>query len=217
MTRPPIQAVIEEQAELDPTRRNWRMVFFNPDGTPASTSGATGAKGDTGDSAYDIWVAQPGNAGGTVDDYLASLVGPKGDQGDRGHVELGYAKKTDGNLPMVTGGGWLTVAGLSITFVEGVRPYVVKGSGAVASNTLNRYAFLAVSDLTLATPQLDTAQHYTSGIASTGDRVAAEWREQSPVEGRERTFVIQIGSSGAELTTLITSATKLAFIQAIEV
>lgn len=32
--RPPIQAVIEQVAELDETRRNWRMVLFNPDGTP---------------------------------------------------------------------------------------------------------------------------------------------------------------------------------------
>jgi hypothetical protein len=32
--RPPIQAVIETQAELDEGRRNWRMVLFNEDGTP---------------------------------------------------------------------------------------------------------------------------------------------------------------------------------------
>jgi hypothetical protein len=32
--RPPIQAVIETQAELDEGRRYWRMALFNEDGTP---------------------------------------------------------------------------------------------------------------------------------------------------------------------------------------
>lgn len=40
--RPPIQAKIEEQAEFDPTRRHWRMVLFNEDGTPFS-GGSDGA------------------------------------------------------------------------------------------------------------------------------------------------------------------------------
>ena len=29
-------------------------------------------------SAYEVWLAQPGNAGKTVEEYLASLVGPAG-------------------------------------------------------------------------------------------------------------------------------------------
>lgn len=40
--RPPIQAVIEDQAELDTGRRNWRMVLFNEDGTPFSGDGSVG-------------------------------------------------------------------------------------------------------------------------------------------------------------------------------
>lgn len=39
--RPPIQAVIEAQAELDTDRRNWRMVLFNEDGTPFTGGGAS--------------------------------------------------------------------------------------------------------------------------------------------------------------------------------
>lgn len=42
--RPPIQAVIEQQAALDTQRRNWRMVLFNEDGTPFS-AGAGGGVG----------------------------------------------------------------------------------------------------------------------------------------------------------------------------
>lgn len=38
--RPPIQAVVEAQAELDTSRRNWRMVLFNEDGTPFAGGGA---------------------------------------------------------------------------------------------------------------------------------------------------------------------------------
>lgn len=37
--RPPIQAVIEEQAELVEGRRSWRMALFNEDGTPFSAGG----------------------------------------------------------------------------------------------------------------------------------------------------------------------------------
>lgn len=40
--RPPIQAVIEVQAEIDETRRNWRMVLFHEDGTPFTGSGGSG-------------------------------------------------------------------------------------------------------------------------------------------------------------------------------
>lgn len=43
--RPPIQAVIETQAELDSKRRNWRMVLFNPDGSPFSGGSGGGGGG----------------------------------------------------------------------------------------------------------------------------------------------------------------------------
>lgn len=146
--RPPIQAVIEEQAELDTKRRSWRMVFFNPDGTPASTSGATGAKGDPGDSAYDIWVAQPGNAGGTVNDYLASLVGPAGDAGaDGAEPEYGTLAnrpsaatagdralyfaidEEGGTLSQVQSGAWKVVAqrGLVLGYAEITSDYPTLG------------------------------------------------------------------------------------------
>lgn len=47
--RPPIQAVIEPQAELDPTRRNWRLALFGPDGEPlAPQDGAVGPQGPQG-------------------------------------------------------------------------------------------------------------------------------------------------------------------------
>lgn len=82
---PSIQVVMDPDVPFDPDRRSWRMGVFNPDGTPASLgTGGTGTKGDPGDSAFDIWLAQPGNEGKTVDDYLASLIGPKGDKGDKG-------------------------------------------------------------------------------------------------------------------------------------
>lgn len=42
--RPPIQAVIEQQAEFDSGRRNWRMALFNPDHTPFAGGGGGGAE-----------------------------------------------------------------------------------------------------------------------------------------------------------------------------
>lgn len=48
------------------------------DGAP----GADGRDGDPGLSAYQVWLSA-GNSG-TIDDYLASLKGPKGDQGVQG-------------------------------------------------------------------------------------------------------------------------------------
>lgn len=91
--RPPIQAVIETQAELDEGRRHWRMVLFNEDGTPfLSEDGVLGpttlaaltdvnlaglADGDilVWDTTTNKWIraAAPsgGGAGVTVEDWQA--------------------------------------------------------------------------------------------------------------------------------------------------
>lgn len=69
-----------ENAALDFTKRYWKLALFNPDGSPHVPGGGT--PGPAGASAYDIWLAQ-GNVG-TVDDYLASLVGPEGLAGPEG-------------------------------------------------------------------------------------------------------------------------------------
>ena len=47
-------------------------------------TGAVGPKGADGKSAYEVWVAQPGNAGKNEQEYLASLKGAKGDKGETG-------------------------------------------------------------------------------------------------------------------------------------
>ena len=63
---------------------------------PAGADGAKGDKGDQGDpgpagadgedgqSAYELWKAQPGNESKTEEEFLASLKGEKGDKGDKG-------------------------------------------------------------------------------------------------------------------------------------
>lgn len=63
----------------------------------AGPPGSDGPDGSTGASAYEVWKAQPGNAAGTVNDYLTSLKGAKGDKGDKGdngNVELDYRELT---------------------------------------------------------------------------------------------------------------------------
>ena len=54
-----------------------------PKGDKGET-GAVGPKGADGKSAYEVWVAQPGNAGKNEQEYLASLKGAKGDKGETG-------------------------------------------------------------------------------------------------------------------------------------
>ena len=60
-----------------------------PQGEKGAT-GATGPKGPqgetgpTGKSAYQVWLAQPGNAGKTETQYIASLKGEKGATGATG-------------------------------------------------------------------------------------------------------------------------------------
>ena len=54
-----------------------------PKGDKGET-GAVGPKGADGKSAYEVWVAQPGNAGKSEQEYLASLKGAKGDKGETG-------------------------------------------------------------------------------------------------------------------------------------
>lgn len=49
-----------------------------------SIIGPQGETGPTGKSAYQVWLAQPGNAGKTEAQYIASLKGAKGDTGATG-------------------------------------------------------------------------------------------------------------------------------------
>ena len=49
-----------------------------------SIIGPQGETGPTGKSAYQVWLAQPGNAGKTEAQYIASLKGEKGATGATG-------------------------------------------------------------------------------------------------------------------------------------
>ena len=61
-----------------------------------------GPKGDAGDSAYQVWLAQPGNEGKSEQEFLDSLKGAqgekgeKGDQGDQGPAGPAGATTADG-------------------------------------------------------------------------------------------------------------------------
>ena len=48
----------------------------------AGQAGADGQDGATGQSAYELWLLQPGNAGKSEVEFLASLIGPIGPQGE---------------------------------------------------------------------------------------------------------------------------------------
>ena len=72
---------------------------------PAGAAGAKGDKGDQGEqgpagadgqSAYELWKAQPGNESKTEEEFLASLKGEKGDKGDQGEQGPAGADGQDG-------------------------------------------------------------------------------------------------------------------------
>ncbi|MFQ9902392.1 MAG: hypothetical protein ACLRWB_00010 [Gallintestinimicrobium sp.] len=77
-----------------------------PKGDKGET-GAVGPKGADGKSAYEVWVAQPGNAGKNEQEYLASLKGDKGEtgaagaKGDRGETGAAGAKGDKGETGAV--------------------------------------------------------------------------------------------------------------------
>lgn len=72
--------VVNDSNELVMTLTNGQTIVIDVSGLVGS--GGSGSTGPAGDSAYDLWLAA-GNTG-TVADFLASLIGPKGDQGDPG-------------------------------------------------------------------------------------------------------------------------------------
>lgn len=51
---------------------------------PKGETGATGPQGPQGKSAYQIWLAQSGNAGKTEAEFLVSLKGETGEKGATG-------------------------------------------------------------------------------------------------------------------------------------
>ncbi|EAJ1254842.1 hypothetical protein A0Y59_06610 [Campylobacter lari] len=70
-------------------------AFTYEDFTPEqlqSLKGDSGAKGENGQSAYELWLSKEANAGKSEDEFLASLKGEKGDKGDSGGGS-GYLKE----------------------------------------------------------------------------------------------------------------------------
>jgi hypothetical protein len=67
-------------ALVDPDTGEFELIPapLNADGTVV-----TGADGK---SAYEVWLAQPGNAGKSVGEYLLAITGPRGDKGDTGNA-----------------------------------------------------------------------------------------------------------------------------------
>lgn len=74
-------------------------AFTYEDFTPEqlqSLKGDSGAKGEDGKSAYEIWLNKEGNAGKSEEEFLASLKGEKGDKGDSGSSNLKQIQIIDG-------------------------------------------------------------------------------------------------------------------------
>ncbi|EAJ5683123.1 hypothetical protein BBZ05_04380 [Campylobacter lari] len=88
--------ITENQASLKGEKGD---AFTYEDFTPEqlqSLKGDSGAKGEDGKSAYELWLSKEGNAGKSEDEFLASLKGEKGDKGDSGSSNLKQIQIIDG-------------------------------------------------------------------------------------------------------------------------
>ncbi len=80
----------------------WTPLTFSPLGLPISLKGDDG---EDGASAYESWLALPGNAGKSEAEFVASLKGEKGAKGDRGEsgaytpIASAYAFQVSADTP----------------------------------------------------------------------------------------------------------------------
>lgn len=154
MARRIIQAVLEPSDEpFDPAKRYLTFKFYDADRNAAGPGGPPGPQGEKGDpgedgapgadgvdgapgtdgadgapgaSAYEVWLAA-GNSG-TVNDYLASLKGPKGDTGETGPKGDTGAAGPKGDTgaagaPSVPGAWNAVGAGQPTVFAAGISQY----------------------------------------------------------------------------------------------
>lgn len=138
--------------------------IIGPQG-PQGPTGATGPKGPqgetgpTGKSAYQVWLAQPGNAGKTEAQYIASLKGEKGPTGATGPQGPTGAKGDKGD-PFAIAKTFASVSAMNSGFSsDGVKEgqFVMIDTGNV-NDTDNaklyvkgRTAYTYITDLSGAT------------------------------------------------------------------
>lgn len=127
-----------------------------------SIIGPQGETGPTGKSAYQVWLAQPGNAGKTETQYIASLKGAKGDTGATGPQGATGDKGATGTR----GSRWN--AGTAITGTS-TTATVFSGSGITDA---------LVNDMYLNTSTGCTYRCTVSGAAS-----AAKWVYAGSLKG----------------------------------
>ncbi len=120
-----------ESADIIPTvhttvagtrvNRNIPFSALKGDVGPQGPAGPQGPVGPQGDGAYTDWLAQ-GNTG-TVNDFLATLTGPQGDQGNTGTAAtVAVGSTTTGNAgtnAVVTNSGSSSAAVLNFTIPRG--------------------------------------------------------------------------------------------------
>lgn len=153
-----IQAILDPDVEYSPTARKLAIALFNQDGSPAGLG--TGDSGPPGKSSYEVWLDNGGV--GTVDDYLASLVGAQGEPGLKGDTGATGAQGPAGNTEIGSAdatSNWTTnqlaaqdITGLLIgPYVhDGVRPISLElnlpSAKHSAANGIGEFAISMSSD-----------------------------------------------------------------------
>jgi len=98
-------------------------------------------KGETGQAAYDLWLEQPGNAGKTEAEFLASLKGAKGDNGTDG------TNGTNGKsaYQVAVDGGFIGTEAQWLESLVGEQGEIGKGLNVI--DTISEEQFQEVVDL----------------------------------------------------------------------
>lgn len=154
---------------------------------PVGPAGATGPTGASGQSAYELWLEQPGNEGKTEAQFLASLIGPVGPTGATGATgltgaygasafEVWLASNPDGTIEefwsFLTGPAGATgpAGPQGIQGIQGIQgPAGADGvDGTSGISSTYRGTFLSLVDQSVATVNTRTPMYFEDTYISNG-------------------------------------------------
>lgn len=177
------------------------------DNQPSSSDGGSaGVKGDTGDSAYDLWLKQGHK--GTLQDYLDWSKGPQGDKGAPGHngesayqtwIQQGHQGSEQDFINSLRGpqgehGEALTIKATSDSYQSG-KTYgelVITGPNKRTMRGFSRGITILVFDMDL---NLQAQKHFDTYVNYPGDVTNAA----NYLKGLARSIVVVIEADAAGL------------------
>lgn len=148
-----------------------------------SIIGPQGETGPTGKSAYQVWLAQPGNAGKTEAQYIASLKGAKGDTGATG--PQGPTGATGATGPQGQKGDTGAKGATGDKGATGTRGSRWNTGTAITgtSTTATVFSGSGITDALVNDMYLNTSTGYTYRCTVGGAASAAKWVYTGSLKG----------------------------------